>query len=377
MPCHLSAEIKATFGPSPKLRETISQEIGNAAWTVDIAIYSLDDKTVIDSISKAAKDGVRVRLILHEPDKHQKLADKLEKAGVDVRGVNLTMHHKFAILDSTRLLTGSGSWTKTAFSRYDEDLLYFNNESAYLSSFRQEFESMWSISKEFGKDVFTPSKLKRSVPAFGRVLFTSANMTIKEHKGNTIYSPGSELPGVCGAELISAINKAEESIKIATTHFRREDIAEALKNAFGRGVKIQLLLDQQEYHPASIDMKDVFYDEELAKLGVSVRYKCCTTKWSYPTALQMHCKYMIVDDRTVLTGSLNWSRNSELNTLENLMILNRPVVTLAYVDRFKMKWNYGAGKFSEVLKASKTERSEPFYFPPISLSGDNVSDLVK
>ena len=82
---------------------------------------------------------------------------------------------------------------------------------------------------------------------------------------------------------------------------------------------------------------------------------------------------MIVDDRTVLTGSLNWSKTSELKTLENLIILDRPAIAKAYADRFKMKWNYGKGSLAEVLKQiGDNDSREQTYFSPISLKGDQV-----
>ena len=203
-------------------------------------------------------------------------------------------------------------WTRSAFARYDEDLLTFKGEQPCVDAFRGEFEKLWSGSQEYGKTVFAPTTIKATKPIFGRVIFTSANMVEKERKGQSIFSGNSKLPGVCGQELITAINKAEKTIDVATAHFRRGDIAEALENAMNRGVKVRILLDMQEYHPATTKMKDARYDEELAELGAKVKYKCYGNKWVYQRALQLHCKYMIVDSSTVMTGSLNWSQTSEL-----------------------------------------------------------------
>ena len=93
-PLVASGDIGVLFGPSPDLPASIVKTIDGAAWTLDVAIYSLDHSDVISSIEKRAQAGVRVRLILNQPNKNQKLADRLEVAGVDVRFVNLTMHHK-------------------------------------------------------------------------------------------------------------------------------------------------------------------------------------------------------------------------------------------------------------------------------------------
>ena len=123
-------------------------------------------------------------------------------------------------------------------------------------------------------------------------------------------------------------------------------------------------------------MKDVRYDEDLAALGAKVRYKCYGNKWTYERALQLHCKLMIVDG-TVLTGSLTWSQNSELKTIENLIVLDRPAITRSYSNRFGMMWNYGEGTFPQVLEQLKAGREDYYWFSPVSASGEQVSRLLR
>ena len=124
-------------------------------------------------------------------------------------------------------------------------------------------------------------------------------------------------------------------------------------------------------------MADVHFDEELAKSGAAVRYKCYTNEWTYQRALQMHCKYMIVDNRTVLTGSLNWSSNSELKSIENLIVLDRQQITKKYLARFRMKWNYGAGTLAKVWQQLEGSSDEPIGFKPISLTGTEIESMLK
>ena len=263
----------------------------------------MTDHRIAKHIEQAAKDGLTIRVILDQPVKMSKIADKLEAAGADVRSVNISMHHKFCIADRKVLLTGSGNWSQTSFNRYDEDLLKFIDEQNYVDSFQAEFDKLWHCSKEYGDEIIKSPKSLRAPQGFRRVAFTSANMIEVDYRGRRIFRSQAKLEdGVCGKVLIDAIGKAESSIRIATTHFRRKDIADALQEAMNRGVKVQILLDQQEYHKADQEMADVHFDEELAESGVAVRYKCYTNDWTYQRALQMHCKYMIVDNRTVA----NW-----------------------------------------------------------------------
>ena len=68
-PLVASGDIGVLFGPSPDLPASIVKTIDGAAWTLDVAIYSLDHSDVISSIEKRAQAGVRVRLILNQPNK--------------------------------------------------------------------------------------------------------------------------------------------------------------------------------------------------------------------------------------------------------------------------------------------------------------------
>ena len=373
----LLGDINVTFGPSKEIPAAITKAIDEAVWTIDIAIYSLTDNRLVKRIEQAAKDGLTIRVLLDKPTKSSKIVDRLEVAGADVRSVNISMHHKFCIADRKLLLTGSGNWSQTSFNRYDEDLLQFVDEPNYVNSFQGEFDKLWHCSKEYGNKIIKSPKSLRVPQGFKRVAFTTDNMIEVNYQGRRIFRSKAELEdGICGKILLDAIGKAETSIKIATTHFRRKDIADALQEAMKRGVKVQMLLDQQEYHRADQEMADVHFDEELANNGVDVRYKCYTNDWTYQRALQMHCKYMIVDNRTVLTGSLNWSSNSELKSIENLIVLDRPQVTKQYLARFKMKWNYGRGTLPEVRQQLKDPSEDPIGFKPISLTGSQIENVL-
>ncbi len=157
---------------------------------------------------------------------------------------------------------------------------------------------------------------------------------------------------------------------------RREDINAALKRSKERGVKVRILLDQQEYHGASTRTPNANHDEDLAKSGVDVRYKMYSERWDYRTAKQMHCKYVIVDDGEVLTGSFNLSASSELKTLENLISIRDKRAVAAYAKRFELKWNYGEGEFDALLKRIRTAKRKPRTFSPISMTGTGTAETT-
>jgi mitochondrial cardiolipin hydrolase len=53
------------------------------------------------------------------------------------------MHHKFAIIDSRLVLTGSYNWTRSAAEYNHENLLVTNSKQA-IGQFEKEFNRLWT-----------------------------------------------------------------------------------------------------------------------------------------------------------------------------------------------------------------------------------------
>ncbi|MEO1527044.1 MAG: phosphatidylserine/phosphatidylglycerophosphate/cardiolipin synthase family protein [Planctomycetota bacterium] len=364
------------FAPSKDVPETIERTLDSADKSIDLAIYSFTDKRAQSKLIDAAERGVRVRVILHEARKHSKLADAIENAGGDVKYVTKVMHHKFALVDDG-LITGSANWSRSAYSRYDEDLLEFDpsdtEDRNVIASFAGEFDHIWRNAKEYGETRFEPGDAVDQENEADAV-FTSANLEVTTYRGEPTFRSVGKLPGVCGSRLIKAIQSAKSEIRIASAHFRRFDLHNELLLAMERGVKVRMLLDQQEFHYDRTKTPNALYDEALQKAGADVRYKVYSRFWDYRTALQMHAKYLIVDDSEVLTGSLNWSENAELGTFENLIALTDSSAAAKYIERFEMKWRYGEGRL-DALMADVRKNDEPCNFKPLTLNGAQLREL--
>lgn len=381
----VAAEIEAFFTPITDIRPYIIEHLNSASNSVDIAMYSFSEPRLIEAVKAAAQRGVKTRLLLHDADKQETKVTDLEAAGIDVRYVNLILHHKFALIDGPRagetdpqpvLMTGSGNWSTSMSKDFDEDFLLIRNESDIILSFQAEFNYLWRHARESGFSFFPDAPASQF--SSSRTVFTSENMEVFTFRGESSFRARVEGDdGVAGNTLKGFITAAESSIDIATTHFRRPDIFEALAAALARGIRIRILLDGQEFEPdATDDGSNTHHDELLAVLGAEVRYKTYSRYWFYPTAKQMHTKYMIIDNKTVLTGTFNWSFNAEINTFENILILSDADVVSAYQGNFSEMFQDDPAALRELLRMlSESGGRGPCHFQPLPLSPEDLRSL--
>src|SRR5690606_8908782 len=102
-----SAEIKVFFTPGLEVKPAILRELEAADKSLDIAMYSLSEPSLFEALIAAAVRGVRTRMILHDARAHTEKVRRLEAAGIDVRYVTPTMHHKFALIDGPGSLSSA------------------------------------------------------------------------------------------------------------------------------------------------------------------------------------------------------------------------------------------------------------------------------
>ena len=114
--------------------------------------------------------------------------------------------------------------------------------------------------------------------------------------------------GGCQQAVISEIRKATQTIDIAMYYLSSRDIAKALVRASENNVRVRIVLDQgQEIESAS---KSGY----LIKQGVEIRYHLGFGL--------MHNKFAIIDGKSLITGSFNWTLTAEERNEENLLVIN-------------------------------------------------------
>lgn len=137
---------EAFFSPGPDCRAQIIETLHRAKKQVDICVFTITDNHICDALKKLFDRGVRLRIISdnHKSEDRGSDIDRLAGMGIPVKidRTHFHMHHKFALFDRQKLLTGSYNWTISAANSNNENIIILDEPTA-IRSFSQEFDRLW------------------------------------------------------------------------------------------------------------------------------------------------------------------------------------------------------------------------------------------
>ena len=122
---------------------------------------------------------------------------------------------------------------------------------------------------------------------------------------------------------IELIDSAKYKVQAIVYKFEVRSLLDAIVRANKRGVKIQILVDGKEAKKKNSLVK-------LAKeKGVKIR------KWKQS---KLHAKLLIIDEKTVITGSFNWTKAANDKNIEILIIEDKKAIVDNYLLLFTDLW---------------------------------------
>ena len=292
--------------------EQLIQYIDQAEQSIHIASFEFNLTPVADALIAAHKRGVEVQWVTD--DEHGLDADEeeghgqfamLEKAGIEVRddGRSALMHNKFWIFDRQIVWTGSTNITQNGSFRNNNNVIVLDS-SQVAEMYEREFAELWA--GESGPT--SPSTVDQQSTVIDgtpvQVLFAAEDEVIQY--------------------LIPLIEGAQERIRFMAFSFTHDDLGEALLARARAGVDVQGIFEtrasETEYSELPI----------LYCAGVPVRQD------GNPGTF--HHKVFIIDDKMLITGSLNFSENADDSNDENVIILTNTDIAALYMDEFARRW---------------------------------------
>jgi len=138
---------EARFSPGLQCLQAIVGEFGRARTSVDVCVFTITDDRIVEAMLDAHGRGVTLRVITDD-DKSVDIGSDIQRIarkGIDVRmdAGPEHMHHKFAVFDDARLLTGSYNWTRSAADRNHENIV-ITDDAELVLAFGKTFERLWA-----------------------------------------------------------------------------------------------------------------------------------------------------------------------------------------------------------------------------------------
>jgi phosphatidylserine/phosphatidylglycerophosphate/cardiolipin synthase-like enzyme len=291
------------------IEERLIALMDRAQRTLDVAAYELDLENVADAMARAARRGVRVRLVtdtdtLESRERaEQAVFATLRAANIPVvpDGRRDIMHNKFTIVDGEWVQTGSWNYTVNDTYRNNNNQIIIQSREL-ATNYTAEFEKMFTA-RQFG------GAKPPGVP--------SPTLSIAGARVENYFSP-EDRPG---AHIIRWISGARQRIRFLAFSFTHDGIGDAMLDRARSGVQVAGVFETtgsdtrfSEYNRFKSAGLDVLLDGNPRNL---------------------HHKVIIIDDRVTVFGSFNFSSNADRSNDENLLIVEDPGLAAAFEAEYQ------------------------------------------
>lgn len=322
-------------GAAGRLDERLVAAIDATRRTLDVAIYDLELDTVAEALVRAQRRGVRVRLVTEADNAGNAAVQRVRAAGVPVVTDNgrAFMHHKFAVFDGEMVLTGSWNFAPRETFQYNNNVAFIRSR-ALAAAFTEEFETMF-VQRRFGA-----AKPKRPPPA----PVTLAGSAPEGGGGITVqalFAPAMDVPG----PVIARIRAARESIAFLAFAFTHDGIGMAMVERARAGVRVRGVVESLQSDRPEGELGRLRSAGLTAEQGAGQPAPTCQNGPGVLTDGNtglMHHKVIIIDGRTVIFGSFNFTRNAAEDNDENLLIVDSPAIAAHFLDEFCRVYNRAA-----------------------------------
>ncbi len=280
--------------PPDSLDAALTRFIQSAKSSVDIAASQLDLPGVIQALLDAKKRGAVVRVVADVDilsDKKENQAFKeLENAGIRVVGgnPNAIMHNKFVVVDKTAVWTGSWNFTTNDTYRYNNNGVAIQSPEL-ARNYTATFEKMFA-DKKFG--------------AQRKPGGTTPRLTIGGSAVENYFAPEDKV----AAKIVARLKQAARTIDFMAYSFTDDDIGAVVLERAKGGVQVRGVFE------------NTGSETQYSEYGKLKQAKLDVRQDGNPYL--MHHKVFIVDGKTVIFGSYNFSKSADEDNDENLLIVD-------------------------------------------------------
>lgn len=287
-----SGSYEVYFCPRDGCEEKLVEFLSDASDYIHCALYDVD-LPKLTSLLVEKSDSIDIKVIIDEDNEEEFSEDFV----IVDSGTGL-MHNKFCVVDGVKVFTGSFNPTVNGAEKNNNNMILVWSK-VLAKNYEKAFESLWNSE---------------------RAEVLNSKIDLSGVRMENYFCPRDN----CGDEVKEELSKAEESIYFMTFSFTHEGIANVLLIKNSEGVLVKGVFENRgsgsEYSKFSV----------LDYQGAEVR------KDGNPAT--MHHKVFIIDEKTVITGSFNPSKNADTANDENILIIEDEELASRFLEEFDLVW---------------------------------------
>jgi len=297
--------ISTYFCPKHDCESAIIERVNNAEKSAHCAFYDLDLNDLISAIAKKS-NSADVKIIIDT----ENYDGQIKGDGIKIAKTNAKMHNKFCIIDNKIVLTGSTNPTNNGVNKNNNNLVIIN--SNYIAkNYEDEFDELWNGIYSNGNEV-KYNKINSNIGLIENY-FCPEDCALENNGG--LY------------RIIELIRNAESSVKVASFSFTHEELADELLKADIKGINISVLVEARQRNVQNSQYA------RLKDFGLNI--KIDGNKYN------MHHKFIVIDDKIVITGSPNFTLSGFNRNDENMLIIFNEQMAFGFVKEFEMLFGEG------------------------------------
>jgi phosphatidylserine/phosphatidylglycerophosphate/cardiolipin synthase-like enzyme len=261
------------------------KEIEKAQKSINLEMYLLSNKKIIQALKDAKKRGVEIKIILEKNPYNlewfnKKIFKEFKESGIQIKWGNpefsLT-HSKFMIIDDQVVIIMTCNFTYSGFNK-SRDFGLINFDSKDVKEIKKLFEADWQ------------------------------NKSFTSSRQNLVISPTNSR-----SKLENIIKNAKSEILVMAEIMGDQEIQKFLSKAQERGVRIKILL---------ADIKDSEINRETEQY-----FQTHNIQIKYLKKPFLHAKIIIVDNKILYLGSINFSSPSlDENRELGILLVNKNLI---------------------------------------------------
>jgi cardiolipin synthase len=298
----------------------IEKLIKGAKSTIQVEMFNIDKKSIVDALIDEAKSGKKVQVIMDPPNDpkmesgKKDAIEKLRAGGVDVKiypakeagsveAKNGQLNHvKMMIVDGKTAVIGGMNWGEHSPANRDADVMV---QGPAVDKMAWTFRKDWLASGGQSKDLpyIGKTEPRKDGDAMINMVTTSLDPNDKS----------------IGISVNRAIQNAKKSIHAQLFVLTDRKTVANLINAHKKGLDVKVILNPLQIEDFKVNERAA---GELADAGVPVRWFNNNPE----TKQKMHAKMATFDDDQAILGSANWTyAGFNINREADVEILSRTV----------------------------------------------------